>query len=69
MVSFRMLNADIIGSGVECGLCFSFIITSFCCCCSDPDSDADSFYGTIERPMDIKHTESNAEDGETTCTN
>ncbi|XP_023281364.1 SH3 domain-binding protein 2 [Seriola lalandi dorsalis] len=29
---------------------------------SDSDSDADSFYGTIEKPMDIKHTESNAED-------
>ncbi|KAG7238971.1 hypothetical protein INR49_030312 [Caranx melampygus] len=29
---------------------------------SDPDTDADSFYGTIEKPMDIKHTESNAED-------
>ncbi|XP_029371739.1 SH3 domain-binding protein 2 isoform X3 [Echeneis naucrates] len=29
---------------------------------SDSDSDADSFYGTIEKPMDIKHIESNAED-------
>ncbi|XP_071322546.1 SH3 domain-binding protein 2 isoform X2 [Trachinotus anak] len=29
---------------------------------SDSDSDADSFYGTIEKPMDIKHTERNADD-------
>ncbi|XP_062269439.1 SH3 domain-binding protein 2 isoform X1 [Platichthys flesus] len=29
---------------------------------SDSDSDADSFYGTIERPMDIKHHDSNADD-------
>ncbi|XP_041816127.1 SH3 domain-binding protein 2 isoform X2 [Chelmon rostratus] len=29
---------------------------------SDSDSDADSFYGTIERPMDIKHPVDNAED-------
>ncbi|XP_054467944.1 SH3 domain-binding protein 2 isoform X2 [Anoplopoma fimbria] len=29
---------------------------------SDSDSDADSFYGTIEKPMDIKHHVANAED-------
>ncbi|XP_069370014.1 SH3 domain-binding protein 2 isoform X2 [Paralichthys olivaceus] len=29
---------------------------------SDSDSDADSFYGSIERPMDIKHHNSNADD-------
>ncbi|XP_072228315.1 SH3 domain-binding protein 2 isoform X3 [Leuresthes tenuis] len=29
---------------------------------SDSDSDADSFYGTIERPMDIKHAVDNTED-------
>ncbi|XP_056147162.1 SH3 domain-binding protein 2 [Lampris incognitus] len=29
---------------------------------SDSDSDADSFYGTIERLMDIKHTVGNPED-------
>ncbi|XP_070780544.1 SH3 domain-binding protein 2 isoform X2 [Enoplosus armatus] len=29
---------------------------------SDSDSDADSFYGTIEKPMDIKHPVDNAED-------
>ncbi|XP_042250387.1 SH3 domain-binding protein 2 isoform X1 [Thunnus maccoyii] len=29
---------------------------------SDSDSDADSFYGTIEKPMDIKHPIDNAED-------
>ncbi|XP_074473579.1 SH3 domain-binding protein 2 isoform X3 [Sebastes fasciatus] len=29
---------------------------------SDSDSDADSFYGTIEKPMDIKHSVHNAED-------
>ncbi|XP_071762778.2 SH3 domain-binding protein 2 isoform X1 [Centroberyx gerrardi] len=29
---------------------------------SDSDSDADSFYGSIERPMDIKHSVDNAED-------
>ncbi|KAM4635245.1 SH3 domain-binding protein 2 [Polymixia lowei] len=29
---------------------------------SDMDSDADSFYGSIERPMDIKHSVDNAED-------
>ncbi|XP_034458542.1 SH3 domain-binding protein 2 isoform X2 [Hippoglossus hippoglossus] len=29
---------------------------------SDSDSDADSFYGTIERPMDITHHDSNADD-------
>ncbi|XP_042365155.1 SH3 domain-binding protein 2 isoform X2 [Plectropomus leopardus] len=29
---------------------------------SDSDSDADSFYGTIERPMEIKHPIDNAED-------
>ncbi|XP_016894249.1 SH3 domain-binding protein 2 isoform X2 [Cynoglossus semilaevis] len=28
----------------------------------DSDSDADSFYGSIERPMDIKHLDSNTED-------
>ncbi|XP_055369516.1 SH3 domain-binding protein 2 isoform X2 [Betta splendens] len=30
---------------------------------SDSDSDTDSFYGTIERPMDIKHPLDNTEDG------
>ncbi|XP_035847555.1 SH3 domain-binding protein 2 isoform X2 [Sander lucioperca] len=29
---------------------------------SDSESDADSFYGTIEKPMDIKHLFNNAED-------
>ncbi|XP_073333450.1 SH3 domain-binding protein 2 isoform X2 [Pagrus major] len=29
---------------------------------SDSDSDTDSFYGTIEKPMDIKHPIDNAED-------
>ncbi|XP_044029946.1 SH3 domain-binding protein 2 isoform X2 [Siniperca chuatsi] len=29
---------------------------------SDSDSDTDSFYGTIEKPMDIKHPMDNAED-------
>ncbi|KAM9322738.1 SH3 domain-binding protein 2 isoform 2-T2 [Pholidichthys leucotaenia] len=29
---------------------------------SDSDSDADSFYGTIERPMDIKHPVNTADD-------
>ncbi|KAM7369347.1 hypothetical protein PAMP_013621 [Pampus punctatissimus] len=29
---------------------------------SDSDSDTDSFYGTIEKPMDIKHPVDNAED-------
>ncbi|XP_040914452.1 SH3 domain-binding protein 2 isoform X1 [Toxotes jaculatrix] len=29
---------------------------------SDSDSDADSFYGTIEKPLDIKHTSENTED-------
>ncbi|XP_018558053.1 SH3 domain-binding protein 2 isoform X2 [Lates calcarifer] len=29
---------------------------------SDSDSDADSFYGTIEKPMDIKHSDINADD-------
>ncbi|XP_040014310.1 SH3 domain-binding protein 2 isoform X2 [Xiphias gladius] len=29
---------------------------------SDSDSDADSFYGTIEKPMDIRHTDSNPDD-------
>ncbi|XP_034047834.1 SH3 domain-binding protein 2 isoform X2 [Thalassophryne amazonica] len=29
---------------------------------SDSDSDADSFYGTIEKPMDIHHTVDNTED-------
>lgn len=29
---------------------------------SDTDSDADSFYGTIERPMDIKHHIDNTDD-------
>ncbi|XP_034752177.1 SH3 domain-binding protein 2 isoform X2 [Etheostoma cragini] len=29
---------------------------------SDLDTDADSFYGTIEKPMDIKHPFNNAED-------
>ncbi|GAA6233984.1 SH3 domain-binding protein 2 isoform X1 [Lates japonicus] len=29
---------------------------------SDSDSDADSFYGTIEKPMDIKHSDVNADD-------
>ncbi|XP_019112500.1 SH3 domain-binding protein 2 isoform X2 [Larimichthys crocea] len=29
---------------------------------SDSDSDADSFYGTIEKPMDIKHLIDNPED-------
>nr|XP_033502231.1 SH3 domain-binding protein 2 isoform X2 [Epinephelus lanceolatus] len=29
---------------------------------SDSDSDADSFYGTIERPMEIKHPVDNADD-------
>ncbi|CAN9504836.1 unnamed protein product [Ophioblennius macclurei] len=29
---------------------------------SDSDSDADSFYGTIERPMDIKHPVNSTED-------
>ncbi|XP_059214574.1 SH3 domain-binding protein 2 [Centropristis striata] len=29
---------------------------------SDSDSDADSFYGTIEKPMDIKHPVDNTED-------
>lgn len=29
---------------------------------SDSDSDADSFYGTIEKPMDIKHPIDNTED-------
>ncbi|KAG7473100.1 hypothetical protein JOB18_032760 [Solea senegalensis] len=29
---------------------------------SDSDSDADSFYGTIERPMDVRHTDINTED-------
>ncbi|XP_024858387.1 SH3 domain-binding protein 2 isoform X2 [Kryptolebias marmoratus] len=29
---------------------------------SDSDSDADSFYGTIERPMDIKHPVETADD-------
>ncbi|XP_029921807.1 SH3 domain-binding protein 2 [Myripristis murdjan] len=29
---------------------------------SDSDSDADSFYGSIERPMEIKHPIDNAED-------
>lgn len=33
--------------------------------CSDSDSDEDSFYGTIERPMDIKHPV-DTDDGETT---
>lgn len=33
--------------------------------CSGSDSDEDSFYGTIERPMDIKHPV-DTEDGETT---
>ncbi|XP_063745964.1 SH3 domain-binding protein 2 isoform X2 [Eleginops maclovinus] len=28
---------------------------------SDSDSDADSFYGTIEKPMDIRHSVDNAE--------
>ncbi|XP_077479451.1 SH3 domain-binding protein 2 isoform X3 [Stigmatopora argus] len=28
---------------------------------SDSDSDADSFYGTIERPLDIKHSINNAD--------
>ncbi|XP_029301090.1 SH3 domain-binding protein 2 isoform X2 [Cottoperca gobio] len=29
---------------------------------SDSDSDADSFYGTIEKPMDIKHSVDNTQD-------
>lgn len=29
---------------------------------SDSDSDSDSFYGSIERPMDIKHTSDSPED-------
>lgn len=33
--------------------------------CSGSDSDEDSFYGTIERPMDIKHPV-DTEDGEIT---
>ena len=32
---------------------------------SDSDTDADSFYGTIELPMDIKHPIDNTDDGET----
>ncbi len=39
------------------------------CCHSDSDSDADSFYGSIERPMDIKHPVENADDGEKTLLN
>ncbi|XP_055087373.1 SH3 domain-binding protein 2 isoform X1 [Periophthalmus magnuspinnatus] len=30
---------------------------------SDTDSDADSFYGTIERPLDLKHPIDNTDDG------
>lgn len=33
------------------------------CFHSDSDSDADSFYGTIERPMDLKHPLETTDDG------
>ena len=40
-----------------------------CCCYSDSDSDNESFYGTIEKPMDIKQPIDNAEDGKNTSVN
>lgn len=44
---------------------------SCCCCCcySDSDSDTESFYGTIEKPMDIKHPIDNTEDGKNISVN
>ena len=60
---YAMLAAGSVTESLPVITILGHVTITVSCLRSETDSDGESFYGSIERPMDINHSEDLTEDG------